>query len=125
MDFDGVASVVAVHGERRDQQRAVNTDGVHGGHHVVAGDLWRPVESCEPRAARVIAFVSVHLGVYRQHRSRPCSYDYRSKGMRGFASKRGRPKVLRSDRCGSLVKSRLAIEHNVPTFDRATPPKSM
>jgi hypothetical protein len=31
-----------------------DADGVHRGHHLVAGDLRRSVESTEPRAARVM-----------------------------------------------------------------------
>jgi hypothetical protein len=59
----GVAGVVAIHAERRHQNRAVDADGVHGCHHLVAGDLRRPVESADPGAARTIAFIGVHLSV--------------------------------------------------------------
>ena len=53
--------------ERRHQQRAVDTDGVHGCHHVVAGDLRRSAQNAGPGSARMIAFVGVHLGIDCQH----------------------------------------------------------
>ena len=63
VDLYGVAGVVAVHAERRDQYRAVDADGVHGRHHLVAGNLGRAVEGADPRPARVVALVGVNLGV--------------------------------------------------------------
>ena len=50
-----------------DQYRAVDTDGVHGGRHLVAGDLGWSVESADPRAAGVIAFVGVNLRIQCRH----------------------------------------------------------
>ena len=44
-----------------------STDGVHGGRHLVAGDLGRSVESADPRAAGVIAFVGVNLRIQCRH----------------------------------------------------------
>ena len=71
MDLEGVARVVAVHGERRDQQRAVDADGVHRRHHVVARDLGRAVKNRGPRPARMVAFVGVNLDIDRQHATPP------------------------------------------------------
>jgi hypothetical protein len=65
--LEGIGGVVAVHGKRRHQQRAVNTDGVHGSHHVVTCDVWRAGENGGPGAARVVAFVGVHLSIYGHH----------------------------------------------------------
>ena len=67
VNLEGVARIVAVHAERRDQQRTVHADGIHGSHHVVARDLRRPAENAGPGSARVVAFVGVHLGIYCQH----------------------------------------------------------
>ena len=47
--------------------RAVDADGVHGRYQLVAGDLRRSVESADPRAAGVIAFVGVNLGIQYRH----------------------------------------------------------
>ena len=63
VDLYRVAGVVAIHGERRDQHRAVDADRIHRGHHVVAGDLGRTVENADPRPARMVAFIGVHLGI--------------------------------------------------------------
>jgi hypothetical protein len=63
VNLKGIAGVVAVHAERRDQHGAVDTDRVHSGHHLIAGDLSRPIESADPRAAWVVAFVGVNLGI--------------------------------------------------------------
>jgi hypothetical protein len=67
VDLEGVAGVVAVHAEGRDQYGAVDADRVDCGHHLVAGDLCRPVERAHPRAARVVAFIGVNLGVQYRH----------------------------------------------------------
>lgn len=64
MDFDGVAGVVAIHREGRDQQRAVDPDAIHCSHHVIPGDLRRAVENGSPGPPRVVAFVGMHLGIY-------------------------------------------------------------
>src|SRR6516165_9301538 len=66
-----VTGVVAIHAERRNQYRAINPDLVHGSHHLVAGDLSRPVEGPDPRAARVVAFVGVNLGIQCWHDFQP------------------------------------------------------
>ena len=52
-----------LHGETNTEYRAVGADGVHGGHHLGAGNLRRPVERADPGAARVVAFVGVNLGI--------------------------------------------------------------
>ena len=62
-----VAGVVAIHRERRDQQRAVDTDSVHGGHHVVARDLGRTMQKASPGTPRMVAFIGVNLSIYRDH----------------------------------------------------------
>jgi hypothetical protein len=63
VNLEGVAGVVAVHAEWGDQYRAVDTNGIHSGHHLVAGNLRGPVKGADPGPARVVAFVSVNLGV--------------------------------------------------------------
>ena len=65
--LDRVARVVAVHGERRDQQCAIDADGIHRRHHVVARDFGGPVQDGGPGPAGVIALVGVHLGVDDGH----------------------------------------------------------
>jgi hypothetical protein len=45
----------------------VDTDGVHGSHHIVTRDLWRAGENGSPGAARVVAFVGVNLSIYCHH----------------------------------------------------------
>src|SRR5260370_11940593 len=62
-----VAGVVAIHAEGRPQHGAVDTDRVHGGHHLVAGNLRRTVEDAGPGASRVVAFVGVNLGIQCRH----------------------------------------------------------
>ncbi len=62
-----VAGVVTIHAERRDQQRAVDADRVHGSDHLVAGDLGRAVENAGPGTARVVAFVGVNLCIQCRH----------------------------------------------------------
>ena len=67
VDLFGVAGVVAIHAEWRHQNGAVDADGVHGCHHLVAGDLGRADERPEPGPVRMVAFVGMHLGVDGQH----------------------------------------------------------
>jgi hypothetical protein len=71
VNVEGVAGVIAVHGKRRNQERPVDADGVHGGHHVVTRDLRRAVESGGPGSARVVAFIGVYLGIYCDHDFQP------------------------------------------------------
>jgi hypothetical protein len=70
-DVERVARVVAVHAERRDQDRAVDTDIVHRRNHLVAGDLRRTDQRTHPRPARMVALVGVHLRVDGGHDSSP------------------------------------------------------
>ena len=63
VDLNGIAGVIAIHAERRDQHGAVDADRVHRGRHLVAGNLRWPVERGGPGAARVVAFVGVNLGI--------------------------------------------------------------
>jgi hypothetical protein len=67
VDGQGVARVIAIHGKRRDQQRTVDTDGVHRSHHVVTRDLGRTMQKTNPGPARVIAFIRVNLGIDCEH----------------------------------------------------------
>ena len=53
--------------EGRDQHRAVHPDGVHRGHHVVARDLRRAGQDAGPGAARMVAFIGVHLRINDHH----------------------------------------------------------
>ena len=50
---------------------AVDSDGVHRGHHLVAGDLRWAMEHARPRASRVVAFIGVNLGIQSRHDSPP------------------------------------------------------
>jgi hypothetical protein len=91
--LDGVAGVVAVRHERRDQQCAIDTDRVHRRHHVVAGDLLRAGLNRGPGPARMIAFVGVHLGVDCWHsysllpgRCRSASSGYRRRSRHPVAA---------------------------------------
>jgi len=63
LDPDHVGRVESVQGPGRHQDGAVDAHGVHGRHHVIAGDLGRPVEVRRPRPGRGVGFVAVDLGV--------------------------------------------------------------
>src|SRR5205823_12736682 len=67
VDLDRIAGVVAVHGEGPDQHRAVHPDSVHRGHHGVARDLRRAGQDAGPGAARMVAFIGVHLRIDYHH----------------------------------------------------------
>jgi len=67
VDLERIAGVVAVHREGRDQHRAVHPNGVHRGHHGVARDLRRAGQDAGPGAARMVAFIGVHLRIYDHH----------------------------------------------------------
>ena len=67
VNLERIARVETVHAERRDQDRAIDAGGIHRGHHLVAGDLRRPVESADPGAAGVVAFVGVNLCIQYRH----------------------------------------------------------
>ena len=66
--FDGVAGVVAVQRKRRDEDRAVDADLVHRRHHLVTGDVIRPVRHAVPRSLRRVRLVGVDLGIDNHHR---------------------------------------------------------
>src|SRR4029077_15406245 len=87
-DLNGVARVVAVHAEWRHQHGSVDPDVVHRSHHLVAGDLGRPLQRADPRTARVIAFISVNLAIEYRHSLRPSRWRYRSPAMSRFARSR-------------------------------------
>ena len=53
--LERIARVVAVHRERRHQDRAIDADGVHRGHHLVARHLRGPDQHAVPRPPGVIA----------------------------------------------------------------------
>ncbi len=85
---EGVAGVVAIHRKRRHQHGAVDTDGVHRGHHLVAGDLRRALQNAGPGAARMVAFVGVNLGIQCRHDVLPSSESARQVGVyRYFAGR--------------------------------------
>ena len=52
VDLEGVASIVAVHREGRNQQSPVDADCVHRRHHIVAGDLIRTLQEPAARDAQ-------------------------------------------------------------------------
>ena len=83
--LDRIARVVAVHGERGDQQRAVDADGVHRRHHVVARDLRRAVQHRGPGPAGMIALVGVNLGIDRQHGFDPFAETGLPRNLQGTA----------------------------------------
>src|SRR5262249_50631867 len=97
---EGIARIVAVRAERRDQHRAVDPDLVHCRHHLVAGDLRRPLESADPGAARVVAFIGVNLAIEYRHSFRPSRSRYRAAAMSRF----GRSQVKREiePRCSRI-----------------------
>ena len=49
------------------KDRAVDTDSIHGSHHLVAADRCRSRDVPEPRAAGVIALVGMYLDICRRH----------------------------------------------------------
>ena len=63
MHLAGVAAVVAVHAERGNQEGAIDANGIHGRHHVVARHLRRPNERSGPRPFGTVALVGVNLAV--------------------------------------------------------------
>src|SRR5262249_12549972 len=65
--LERIAGVVAVDRERRNQDCAVDADGVHRDDHLVTRDLARSRQYGVPRPARVIALVGMHLRVDDQH----------------------------------------------------------
>jgi hypothetical protein len=80
VDLKRIAGVVAVYGEGRDQHRAVDPDGVHHGHHVVARDLRRAGQDAGLGAARMAVFIGMHLCIYYHHdvTSHECRFFPRS-----------------------------------------------
>ena len=63
LHFHGVAAVVLVHRKRRDEDRAVDADLVHRRHHLVAGDVRRPVRDPKPGSLRGVCLIGVDLGI--------------------------------------------------------------
>ena len=43
-NLQGIAGIVAIHTEQRNQQSTIDADRVHRCRHVVAGDLIRPLQ---------------------------------------------------------------------------------
>jgi hypothetical protein len=68
-----IARVVAIHRERRHQDRAVDTGRVEHRDRLVARRLFGPGEHGVPGSARVIALVGVQLGVDDGHERIPGS----------------------------------------------------
>src|SRR3954468_12077772 len=64
------------------KNRAVDTNGVHGCHHLVARDLRRAGQRADPGTTGMVALVGVHLSVDRQHRFLPW-YALRSPRLSG------------------------------------------
>ena len=73
MNLERIAGIVAVQGERRDQQGGVDADRIHGRGHAVAGDLGRSRQNARPRPPRAIPFIGVDLSVDHQHAFYPRS----------------------------------------------------
>src|SRR6185437_13319369 len=51
----------------RHQQRTINADGIHRGHHVVAGNVLGTAQGAHPRTTGMIALIRMNLGINRQH----------------------------------------------------------
>ncbi len=73
VDLERVAGVVAIERIRRDQQRRIDADRVHRGHHLLARRRGRTGEMPDPRPARLVAIIGMHLRVDREHRISPQS----------------------------------------------------
>ena len=58
-----IAGVVAVHGKGRDEDRAIDADLVHRRHHLVAGDVSRPVRNRVPGPLRRVGLIGMNLGI--------------------------------------------------------------
>ena len=67
----GIAAVVAVHREGRDEDRAVDADLVHRRHHLVAGHVRRPVRHGGPGPLGRVGLVGVDLRIDDRHREPP------------------------------------------------------
>ena len=65
--FQSVARIVAIHGERRHQQSPIDTDGVHGSHHLVAGHVRWTAQHRGPWTARMVVVVGVYLTIDCRH----------------------------------------------------------
>ena len=63
VNLECVGCVVLIHGERGDEDCAVDADCVHCRDHVVAGDFVRAFQVAVPWAFGTIAFVGVDLDV--------------------------------------------------------------
>jgi len=70
LHLDRIAGVVLVHRERRNVDRAVDADLTHRRHHLIPGDVRRPVRHPEPRPLRRVRRVGVDLGIDDCHRGR-------------------------------------------------------
>ena len=66
-DRNRVACVKAIHGEGGNQDCASHAHRIHGLDHVSAGDLWRTMQHRMPRAAGMVAFIGMDLGVNDRH----------------------------------------------------------
>src|SRR6266481_5367026 len=68
LHLHGIAGVVAVHGEGGDEDRAVDADLVHRGHHLVTRDVIGPVRHTVPRSLRRVRLIGMDLGIDNRHR---------------------------------------------------------
>ena len=75
LHFHRIARVVAVQGKRRDEDRAVDADLVHGRHHLVTRNVIGPVRHAVPGSLRSVRFVSVDLGIDDHHRGKLLEVD--------------------------------------------------
>ena len=61
LHFHGITGVVLIHGERRDENGAVNTDLVHCSHHLGASNVIGPVRHLVPWSLGRICLVGMYL----------------------------------------------------------------
>jgi len=67
LHFHRVARVIAIHGEGRDEDRAMNADLVHRRDHFVARHMCGPVRHAMPRPLRVVGVIGVDLRINNHH----------------------------------------------------------
>src|SRR3954468_7112706 len=63
LHLDSIAGVIAIHREGRNEDRTINSDLVHRRHHLVAGDVVRPVRNGVPGPLEGVRLIGVDLGV--------------------------------------------------------------
>ena len=76
--LESVAGIVAVHGERRNQQGPVDANRVHRRHHIVASNLIGALQESTPGALRAVTLVRMNLRVNCGSASRHCLALFRT-----------------------------------------------